>query len=199
METLKMRPIKGQFTNELCEFYLRIEDYNSARQMAVQILKEDSVNATALLVMGFVNEIDGNLLMAVSYYEKIVANNPEDTNALKRKALVEMNLHLDKQAFIDINLAIKLDRLDPESLVIRGMISIYAFHKKIDAIVDYNQALQLNPLYTLALYHRGYAYLKYGNVEYARDDFVKADELGNREAGGMLERYFPNNEFQPTN
>jgi len=194
-----MLPIKGQFTNELCEFYLRIEDYNSARQLAVQILKDDSVNATALLVMGFVNEIDGNLIMAISYYEKIIANNSKDTNALKRKALVEMNLRMDKQAFVDINLAIELDRFDPETLVIRGMISIYSFHKKIDAIVDYNQALLLNPLYALALYHRGYAYLKYGNVEYARDDFVKADGLGNKEAGSMLKQYFPDSEFQPTN
>ena len=190
-----MLSVKGQFINDLCEFYLRIEDYNSARQMAVLILKDDSVNATALLVMGFVNEIDGNLPMAISYYEKIIANNPKDTNAIKRKALVEMTLHMDKQALTDINLAIELDRSDPESLVIRGMISIYAFHKKIDAIVDYNKALQMSPLYALALYHRGYAYLKYGNVEYARDDFAKAEELGNKEAVGMLERYFPNNEF----
>ncbi len=149
------------------------------------------MDTTALLVKGIINEADGNLPLAISFYEEIIRLHPKHTDAIKRKAAAEMDLHMDAQALSDINQSIALDRFDSESFVIRGMLHFYTFNKKMEAIIDYNRALCLDPGNVRALFHRGYAYLKYGNKDYARDDFSKADRLGCKEAGDMLEQYFP--------
>jgi len=199
IQVLQLKSVVNQFTTELCEFYLGIEDYRSAKQIAELILSNNPINPVALFTMGSVNETERNWSTELFYYEKLITNHPKNVKTRKRKALVEMHFKMERQALADINVAIDLDRKDPESLVIRGMISFYSFHLKIDAIVDYNEALSLKPQYPLALYHRGFAYLKYGNLEYAKDDFEKAAWLGYKDAQKMLEQYFPISKLQSTN
>lgn len=178
------------FTNELCLFYLRIEDYEHALQTANFILNDDPTNRTALYVLGAVHEVRDNLPMALQYYDALLSYDSNDAKALKRKAYVEMHLHMEMDALKHINLSIDLDNSDAESYLIRGMIYFYYFAKKLEAIVDYNEALRLDPQNVMALFNRGYAYLKYGNKNYAHDDFTKASELGYEYAGEMLHRYF---------
>lgn len=178
------------FTSELCQFYLRIQDYEQAYQTASYILNDDPSNKTALYVMGAVNEVRDNLPMALYYYNEILTDSPNDARALKRKAYVEMHLQKERDALKNINRSLELDNTDPESYLIRGMIYFHFFAKKLEAIVDYNEALRLDPDNVMALYNRGYAYLKYGNKNYARDDFIRAAELGYTLAEEMLERFF---------
>lgn len=195
MNTQEKSPATSFFSHELCKFYLHIEDYEHATQLASQILSSDPTDATALFVIGRIHEFRGNLLVALEYYEEILKYHPKDSNALKGKAVVEMDLHLDIKALSDINMAMNFDPLDSEVYFIRGMIYFYSYQKKIEAIIDYNKALQLDPSNIQTLFHRGYAYLKYGNQNYAKDDFVKAARLGSDEARNMLRRYFPHQEF----
>ncbi len=183
------------FTNELCLFYLRIEDYEHAYQTAGFILNDDPSNKTALYVLGAVYEVRDNLPMALQYYDAILNNYPHDAKAMKRKAYVEMHLHMELEALQHINISIELDKNDAESYLIRGMIYFHYFAKKLDAIVDYNEALRLDPQNVMALFNRGYAYLKYGNKNYARDDFSRAAELGYGYAGEMLDQYFASHQF----
>lgn len=61
----------NQFTLELCKFYLKIEDYDHATEVATFILSNDPVNATALGGMGFINEATGSPEKALSYYQEI--------------------------------------------------------------------------------------------------------------------------------
>ena len=178
------------FTNDLCLFYLRIEDYEHAHQTASYILNDDPTNRTALYVIGAVHEVRDNLPMALQYYDAILNTHPHDAKAMQRKAYVEMHLHMETEALQHINISIDLDKNDAESYLIRGMIYFYYFAKKLDAIVDYNEALRLDPQNVMALFNRGYAYLKYGNKNYAHDDFSRASELGYGYAGEMLDRYF---------
>jgi tetratricopeptide (TPR) repeat protein len=183
------------FNRELCKFYLHIEDYEHAIQIASHILSGDPTDSTALLVRGYIHEVRGNQPVALTYYDEILKHHPTDSSALKRKAIVEMNMHLDIKALSDINVAMNFDRSDSEVYFIRGMIYFYSYQKKIEAIVDYNKALQLNPSNAQALFHRGYAYLNYGNRDYARDDFIKATKFGSEDASEMLRIYFPQHKF----
>jgi len=178
------------FTNELCQFYLRIQDYEQAYQTASYILNDDPSNKTGLYVMGAVNEVRDNFPMALYYYSEILTDSPDDAKALKRKSYVEMHLQREMDALKDINKSIELDNNDTESFLIRGMIYFHFFAKKLEAIMDYNEALRLEPNNVMALYNRGYAYLKYGNKNYAYDDFKRAAELGYSLAEEMLERFF---------
>ncbi len=68
--------------------------------------------------------------------------------------------------------------------------------KKIKAIVSYNKAPGLDHDNALALFNQGYAYLKYVNRDYAKDDFTKSASLGYEYAREMLTLYFPNQNFE---
>ena len=181
---------KNIFENELCKFYLEIEDYNHAGKIAANILEREPDNPVALLVRGYVSETGGNLKSALFYYNELTSSHPRDVEAIKRKALVEMNLGNGKEALTDIDLAIGLAGKDAEAYLIRGMIDLYIFQKNIEAIRDYNLSLRLNPNSKDALFERGYAYWKYGNLNYAEDDLKRAAELGSVDAQKMLRKKF---------
>jgi Flp pilus assembly protein TadD len=101
-----------------------------------------------------------------------------------------MNLGRGKRALADINHAIRLAEKDSETYLIRGMINLYTFRKNIEALQDYNLSLRLNPNDKDALFQRGYAYWKYGNLNYAEDDLKRAAALGSVEAQKMLQKKF---------
>lgn len=178
------------FANDLCMFYLQIEDFEHATQLAEKMLEEDSENYTALLVLGLISEEKENFQLALYYYDTILKSHANDSVALKRKASVEMNIKKETSALNDITRSLQLNSEDAEAYIIRGLIYFYLFQKKIEAIIDYNQALRLEPNNVYALFNRGYAYLKYGNHNYARDDFERAAHLGYGYASEMLDRYF---------
>lgn len=182
------------FEDELCKFYLQIEDYKHANQVAAKILKKEPSNSIALLVMGFVNERGGNLQSALRYYDKLTRSHPRDVEAFKRKAIVELNLGRGSNALSDINDAIRMVGKDSETYLIRGMIRLYIYQEKIEAIQDFNQALRLNSNNRDALYQRGYAYWEYGNLNYAEDDLKRAETLGSVEARQMLRKNFRRSE-----
>ncbi len=190
MENQQIPTLHDTFVDDLCYFYFQIEDYEHANELAKKMLLEDPENRTALLVLGLISEEKENFQLAIYYYETILKKYPDDSVALKRKAAVEMNIKKNKSALSDITKSLQLNNKDAEAYIIRGLIYFYLFQKKIEAIIDYNQALRLEPNNVYALFNRGYAYLKYGNHNYARDDFERAASLGYAFASEMLDRYF---------
>jgi len=185
------------FIDELCLFHFQIEDYEHASGIAQKMLDEDPENYTALLVLGLISEEHENYQGALHYYDTILEYYPNDPTTLKRKAAVEMNIQHEKSALSDITRSLQLNSNDAESYIIRGLIYFYFYQKKIEAIIDYNQALRLEPNNAYALFNRGYAYLKYGNYNYAHDDFERAASLGYENASDMLDRYFSGQVYQP--
>jgi len=176
------------FDDKLCEFYLNIEDYEHARKVAAEILKKEPSNQRALWAKGYINEMVEKLPEALSYYEELDRYDPRDPYVLKRKAVVEMKLGMGKKALADINNAIDTEADDTDAYLIRGMLYFYLFDRKIDAIRDYNRAVHLDPKNAEALYQRGFAYLKYGNMDYAKDDLKRAAELGSVDAEDLVEK-----------
>ncbi len=197
MKTQEAPAINSTFTDELCLFHFQIEDYDHASEIAHKMLEEDPENYTALLVLGLISEEYENFQTALNYYNTILGFYANDSTTLKRKAVVEMNIQKDKSALTDITRSLQLNSNDAEAYIIRGLIYFYLFQKKIEAIVDYNHALRLEPNNVHALFNRGYAYLKYGNYNYARDDFERAARLGYTNASQMLNRHFSGLEYQP--
>lgn len=190
MEKQQIPTLHNTFIDDLCYFYFQIEDYEHANELAEKLLLEDPENHTALLVLGLISEEKDNFQLALYYYDAILKGYPDDSVALKRKAAVEMNINKERSALNDITKSLQLNNKDAEAYIIRGLIYFYLFQKKIEAIIDYNQALRLEPNNVYALFNRGYAYLKYGNHNYARDDFERAAGLGYSYASEMLNRYF---------
>ena len=185
-----------RFLSDLCMFYYQIEDFEHAMQTAEQILKERQDDCTAYLVMGLVSEKKRNFEEAALYYSEILKLHENDPIALKRKANVEMVFGMYEEALADIDQSLSSDKTDPEAYVIRGLIYLRHHHDKIEAIVNFNEALRLDPQNVPALYHRGYSFLKYGNYNYARDDLTHAAILGNKDAEEMLSKFFASHEFK---
>ena len=184
------------FMADLCMFYYQIEDFEHAVQTAQQIVDSHRDDCTAYLVMGLVCEKKGDFEGAIGHYKEILNLHSDDPIALKRKANVEMKLGEYEHALADIEVSLKLDKTDPEAYVIRGLIYFRHYHDKISAIVNYNEALRLDPHNVSALYHRGYSFLKYGNYNYAKDDFIRASILGDQGAQEMLSKFFASQEFK---
>ncbi len=184
------------FLSDLCMFYYQIEDFEHAMQTAEQILKDGQNDCTAYLVMGLVSEKKKNFEEAAQYYSGILKLHENDPIALKRKANVEMVFGMYEEALNDIDQSLRSDTTDPESYVIRGLIYLRHHHDKIEAIVNFNEALRLDPQNVSALYHRGCSFLKYGNYNYAKDDLSQAAILGNKDAEEMLSKFFASHEFK---
>lgn len=196
MNAATKRDTNKMFLSDLCMFYYQIEDFDHAVQTATQILREQKYDCTAYLVMGLVSEKKENFEQAAQYYSEILKIHPKDPIALKRKANVEMTFGMYDEARDDIDKSLEADKTDPESFVIRGLIYLRYYHDKIEAIVNFNEALRLDPHNVQALFHRGYSFLKYGNYNYARDDLTQAAVLGNENAREMLAKFFASHEFK---
>jgi len=196
MNTAVIDKSTNMFWADLCMFYYKIEDLDHAVQTARQILDEQPGNCTAHLVLGLVNEARGNFEVAMTRYDEILQLHNDDPIAHKRIANVKMKLGMYEEALNDINQSLMLDKTDAEAYVIRGLIYFRHFHDKIEAILNYNEALRLDPENVSALYHRGYSFLKYGNYNYAKDDLARASVLGNENAQEMLSKFFPSHEFK---
>jgi|GEM_PF-1185393 len=194
MKSHDVYPATVTFADELCLFYLRIEDYEHASGLAGKILSDDASNYTACLVSGLIEEEKGNYRQAILHYNSILKSYPDDPTALKRIAAAEAGIEEEESAFRNITRSLQLNNNDAEAYIIRGQIYFHLFQKKIEAIMDYNQALRIEPDNVHALCNRGFAYLKYGNRNYARDDFEHAARLGYSCAFEMLNRYFVNEE-----
>ncbi len=196
MNTAVIDRTSKMFWADLCMFYYKIEDFEHAVQTARQILDEQPENCTAHLVLGLVHEANGNFEAAMNCYGEILQLHNDDPIAYKRIANVKMKLGMYVEALDDINQSLTLDKKDPEAYVTRGLIYFRHYHDKIEAILNYNDALRLDPKNVSALYYRGYSFLKYGNYNYAKDDLARASVLGNEDAQEMLMKFFPSHEFK---
>lgn len=179
------------YDEELCIFYFEIEDFDCAKRISSELLANDDQNYTALLVNGLIEEEQGNYADAIACYNNVLDVYPDDPQALKRKALAELFCKNGTQALDDINKSIENDSNDPESYIIRGMIQFQSYDKKKDAIINYNQALKIDPQNVCGLFNRGLTFLRIGNKQYAFDDLSKAARLGHEEAQLMIKKYFP--------
>ncbi len=180
-----------KYDEQLCIFYYEIEDFECARRISAELLEDNEQNYTALLVLGLIEEDLGNYPHAIDYYNNILMVYEDDPQCLKRKAYAEMNCQNNTQAMDDINKSIDSDPNDPEAYIIRGMIHFHSYDRKKEAIIDYNQALKIDPENICGLYNRGLTFLRIGNKQYAYDDLTKAAKLGDLESEMLIKKYFP--------
>ena len=190
----KNEKVDTKYDEQLCLFYFEIEDFDCARRISEELLDSEDHNYTALLVLGLIEEELENYADAIAHYNKVLKAYPADPQCLKRKALAELHCHNGVQALVDINKSIKSNPEDPESYIIRGMIQFQIYDRKKEAIINYNQALKIDPKNICGLFNRGLTFLRIGNKQYAFDDLTKAAELGHMEAEMMIKKYFPEKE-----
>jgi Flp pilus assembly protein TadD len=86
--------------------------------------------------------------------------------------------------------AVVLAPEDPESLAVLGwLLFMDARYEEAQRMLEH--ALELDPNHAAAHFHTGMLHLQRGNRDLARDHLMRARELGNQEAGMVLQQYFP--------
>lgn len=118
-----------------------------------------------------------NFDQAIDNYNKILEENPNDTEVYYKRGLAYYHKEFYDHAITDFTKALKLNPKYVEAYNNRGL----AFYKKslyFEAIKDFNEVIQLNIKFVDAYNNRALTYYKIGEYEKAWEDIYKAQNLG---------------------
>jgi tetratricopeptide (TPR) repeat protein len=149
------------------------------------MLKPDFVDA--LNYRGVTKAVTGKHTEALEDYKSALNINPEYATAHYNKGTSEASLELYSDAIASFTKAIELDSKKTMSYMNRGNCYVMIKDYK-SAINDYSTVIAIDPKNSDAYYNRGAAY-QFAEDKNACNDWRKAQSLGNKRAGEMLEKY----------
>lgn len=114
---------------------------------------------------------------AIALLTEATALNPDDPEIFAKRAFIYVGLGEYKNAAYDADKVLKLDPNNTMALWIRGAANLSAGNTA-KAIDDLNAAIRLDPNSKYAYYFRGIYYKHLDDKKHAREDFLKAKELG---------------------
>jgi tetratricopeptide (TPR) repeat protein len=122
----------------------------------------------------FNKAIESTPFYAIGYYE--------------RSRLLKQYFNNSQLALEDIDKAISLNKMLPGAYSIRGTLKIQSGNY-IEAISDFDQAIQINPEDTHALFNRGLSYYNLGMKDKCCQDWNTAGQLGHFKSTKYMSRY----------
>ncbi|MBD6619880.1 tetratricopeptide repeat protein [Komarekiella sp. 'clone 1'] len=175
-----------------CLAYLQLEDYQNAIADCNQALKFTPNNVEAHLNRGLAYYRQGDYQAAIADDNQVIALKPNDFRAYYNRGLAHAALDNYPQAISDYNLA--LTNIPQTSSLLKG--DIYndrglARFELLDlktAMLDFSEAIQLNPNDYRAYYNRGCACGISGNNSCAIRDFTESLKLNSTNAQVYLNR-----------
>lgn len=153
--------------------------------LSVLLLSACSGSENALFRKAQLAAEKGQFTRAIQLYSTILKNNPDNYAAYASRALAYERLPYKdaaernknrQQAEKDYLSAIRLNYRRPE--IFNNLGALYIDQGKYrDAVLQLNEALQLNPNYFMALVNRGVARSRQGKMSEALVDFAEAERL----------------------
>ncbi|MCW3805186.1 serine protease [Plebeiibacterium marinum] len=134
-------------------------------------------------------ELRKDIETALKCYNKSIECSPLYAKGYyERSRLLQQYLNNDSLAMEDIEKAISLDKFLPGAYSIRGTLKILT-ENYMDAISDFDRALDIDPNDTHALFNRGLAYFNLGMKNKSCSDWEKAGQLGHFKSIKYISRY----------
>ncbi len=134
-------------------------------------------------------ELHRDIDTALKCYNKAIQCTPLYANGYyERSRLLQQYLNNDTLALEDINRAISLNKMLPGAYSIRGTLKIQT-ENYLEAIADFDRALNIDSNDTHALFNRGVAYFNLGMKEKSCRDWDKAGQLGHFKSVKYMSRY----------
>ncbi len=134
-------------------------------------------------------EIRKDVNTALKCFNKSIQCSPLYANGYyERSRLLQQFLNNDTLALEDINKAISLNQRLPGAYSIRGTLKIQ-LEDYLEAISDFDRALEIDPKDTHALFNRGLAYFNLGMKEKSCHDWDEASQLGHFKAVKYMSMY----------
>ncbi len=122
------------------------------------------------------------------YNEAIIASPLYAKGFYERSRLLQQYFHNDSLAMEDITKTIQLNHFLPGAYSIRGTLRIQT-ENYLEAIADFDKAIELNENDTHALFNRGVAYYNLGMKEQCCKDWDTAGQLGHYKSIKFMSRY----------
>lgn len=132
---------------------------------------------TAYVRRGSVHDRLGDSDKALADFNTALRLKADDWEAYNNRAWVEYELSNLEAAFRDADTAVSNCGHCPVALDTRGVI-LLAQRQYDKALSDFSAAIQLDPTYAQAYYHRARTFGKIGNTEAAAKDLQTASQLG---------------------
>ena len=137
--------------------------------------------------LGVAYGLQGNVIEAISNFDKAIEINPDFPEALNNRGNAYIKQGNYSQAKIDLNRAIAIKPDLPQAYTNLGVINFQEGNLK-GSLSDYNKAIELNVYYADAYYNRGIFFIKLGNLVQAFLDLNKAIELNPNNAEAFISR-----------
>jgi tetratricopeptide (TPR) repeat protein len=124
---------------------------------------------------------------AISDFDRAVEMGIKDSKAYLNRGALKAALKDFKGALADLDTAVEIDPKDADAYVNRGNVRATAGDVRF-AMLDFNKAIDLNPRHPGAYLNRGIVRLSLKDGR-ACDDWRKALDLGEKQAGELLSQY----------
>ncbi len=164
----ELSPNNAEIDVKTARIFLTMSDYKQTFNYLREALKKDPENAEAFFISGLANEEMGDTTKAIDSYQKAVARDKRQYDAMKQLGIL-FSIRKDKLAVDYLRNAAQIRPDKPEPLYILGMF--YQDNGEPDKSLSvYNEIIQIDSSYKLAWYNRGYVFLVY------KQDYLKAVE-----------------------
>lgn len=191
-EVIKLKNDFSSAYSNRCLAYLQLGDYQNAIADCNQALKFTPNNVEAHLNRGLAYYRQGDYQAAIADDNQVIALKPNDFRAYYNRGIAHAALDNYPQAISDYNLA--LTNIPQTSSLLKG--DIYndrglARFELLDlktAMLDFSEAIQLNPNDYRAYYNRGCACGISGDNSCAIRDFTESLKLNPTNAQAYLNR-----------
>jgi len=192
---LDMNSIMSLALNGL--YYRRQDQIDKAWSLYIRAATLDPTNSNWVEVLGELSAQKGNLLVALSYYQRAVVLSPQDPIAWRSLAVfcVQYNVNIDT---IGLKAALQAMELEPEnwrSQDVMGQVYM-AKGDLVSARLYFKRSLELAPEQPESYLHLGYLDLLEDQRAGAYDNLVNARQLDPEgsigwQAQRLLDQYFP--------
>ena len=187
LKTLKIRyPLDLRVHTQLGDLYGRKEKFDQAVLEFQETLVIDSLYYPAILGLGIIYEIKGDIDNAVQYYEKASSLNPNNINLSKR--IVEFYLLKGAWEKAKEN-ALTILKISPTENIVRKQLA-YAYYRS----TDYENALEQYLLLSGLIPRDAAIHHFLGRLYYRKEEKGKAEEEFNQ-ALALNQDFIPNLEY----
>jgi tetratricopeptide (TPR) repeat protein len=152
------------------------EEYQRAIADFDRALALDARAASAYAHRGIAYTERREYQRAIADFDRALVLDPELEGISLLRSQAYWKLHASRRGKEEFEQALELDPSDGQALVMRGMAHCCLDEEGL-ALVDFDQALALDPGNAQAYAGRGHVYLEMGEIERARADLLRSQEL----------------------
>jgi len=180
-----VRGLRGLYFQRTGNFRQALTEFESAAALEPE-------NPTWLVSVGEAYSKNGDLIRALAAYQSATALAPADANYWRLLAIfcAQNNVNINDVGVPAAQQAVLITKADAVSLDVLGwLLTLDARYAEAGRMLT--RALEIDPQNPSAHLHLGMLYLQTDERASAYDHLIQARDLGNSDAGAILNQYFP--------